>query len=184
MVIRHLGETLSRRRVPLGFGAGALALWLAQPTPRSLMAGSVVVMAGEALRVWAAGHVSKSREVTASGPYRFVRHPLYVGSSVMGLGLALACRSLVVGAVIAVYLVTTLSAAIGREEAFLLRTFGSEYDRYRRGLMVGPEERRAFSIQQAIANHEHRALAGIAVAVLLLILKATYNGVFWGAAGH
>jgi len=180
----RLAEALARRRVPLGFGAGALVLWLAQPTPRSLLTGTGVVMAGEALRVWAAGHVSKSREVTTSGPYRFVRHPLYVGSSMMGFGLALACRSLAVAVVIAVYLMTTLLAAIAKEEAFLLRTFGGEYDRYRRGLQLSSEEPRAFSLERAIANHEHRTLAGVGVALLLLILKATYNGVFWGAAGH
>jgi hypothetical protein len=44
---------------------------------------------------------------------------------------------------------------------------------------------RRFSLQQAIANREHRALAGLAIAVLLLVLKATYNGLFWRmGAGH
>ena len=40
---------------------------------------------------------------------------------------------------------------------------------------------RRFSFPQAIANREHRALAGLVVAVLLLIAKATYNGAFWRA---
>ena len=33
--------------------------------------GAVVALVGEALRIWAAGHLEKSREVTRSGPYRF-----------------------------------------------------------------------------------------------------------------
>ena len=40
--------------------------------------------AGEALRIWAAGHLEKGREVTASGPYRWTRHPLYLGSTIIG----------------------------------------------------------------------------------------------------
>ncbi len=52
--------------------------------------------------IWAAGHLNKSREVTASGPYRWVAHPLYVGSSIMGVGLAIASGSLIVAVVIAV----------------------------------------------------------------------------------
>jgi hypothetical protein len=36
---------------------------------------------------------------------------------------------------------------------------------------------------RAIANHEHRAAIGLAVAVLLLLLKATYNGMFWRQPG-
>jgi len=42
---------------------------------------------------------------------------------------------------------------------------------------------RRFSAARAIANREHRAAIGLAVAVLLLLLKATYNGAFWPAAG-
>ena len=36
---------------------------------------------------------------------------------------------------------------------------------------------------QAAANREHRAVAGLVLAVLLLCLKASYNDVFWRAAG-
>ena len=35
---------------------------------------------------------------------------------------------------------------------------------------------------QALANREQRAVVGVGVAVLLLFLKATYNGSFWRAA--
>ena len=42
---------------------------------------------------------------------------------------------------------------------------------------------RAFSLQQAMANREYRAVAGLAAAILLLIWKATYNGLLWRAAG-
>ena len=59
----------------------------------SLAAGLVVALVGEAIRMWAAGHLEKSREVTASGPYRWTRHPLYVGSAIMALGVVIASRS-------------------------------------------------------------------------------------------
>jgi hypothetical protein len=152
----------------------------------TLAAGAPIALAGEALRVWAAGHLSKSREVTSSGPYRWFAHPLYVGSSIMGIGLAVASGSAVVAVVIAVYLVTTLTAAIRSEEAFLRRAFGDQYDRYRGGReteeIIRLRGRRRFSVAQAFANREHRAVLGMALAILLLILKATYNGVFWRAA--
>jgi len=174
-------ETLARRRVSLGFVFGALVLWLAVPTRFTLAAGVPVAAAGEALRVWAAGHLNKSREVTVSGPYRWFAHPLYVGSSVVGAGLAIAAGSVVVALLIAVYLTVMLTAAIRSEEAFLRRTFGDEYDRYRGGAAAGAGDRtlarRRFDWRQAMANREHRALAGFVVAVLLLVLKATYNGV-------
>src|SRR5687768_13636173 len=69
-------EALARRRVSLGFVAAIIALVLAQPTWASWRLGLLVALAGEAVRVWAAGHLEKSREVTRSGPYRWMRHPL------------------------------------------------------------------------------------------------------------
>jgi protein-S-isoprenylcysteine O-methyltransferase Ste14 len=178
----HLVDVFARRRVTLGFLAGALALWFAQPTISSVVRGTLVALTGEALRVWASGHLNKAREVTSSGPYRWLSHPLYVGSAIMGVGLALAANSYIVTAIIAAYLGVTLTAAIRKEEAFLQRTFGDRYIRYRRGLpqdardAPGPRDERRFSVAQAIANREYRAIAGLAVAVLLLSLKATYNG--------
>ena len=179
---------LARMRVALGFVFGVLVLVLAQPTKPSLLVGMSIAAAGEAIRIWAAGHLRKSREVTVSGPYRWVAHPLYVGSSVMGVGLAIASMSIVVAALIAVYLVATLTAAIKSEEAFLRRTFGDQYDLYKSGVAAKRRERsgasaRRFSVQQAIANREYRAVAGLGIAILLLVWKATYNGLFWRAAG-
>lgn len=181
-------HALARLRVPLGFVFGAIVLALARPTGRSLAIGFGVAAVGEAIRIWAAGHLNKAREVTTSGPYRWVRHPLYVGSSVMGAGLAIASGSVTVAVLIAVYLVATLTAAIKSEDAFLRRTFGEQYDLYREGQMAKRAESagrspRRFSVAQAMANREYRAVAGFLVAVLLLILKATYNGSFWRGKG-
>ena len=79
---------IARLRVTLGFVCGVVALWLAQPTARSLAIGAIAALAGEAMRIWAAGHLEKGREVTSSGPYGFTRHPLYLGSKMIGVGLA------------------------------------------------------------------------------------------------
>jgi protein-S-isoprenylcysteine O-methyltransferase Ste14 len=170
-------KRLARLRVPLGFAAAICALWLAEPTRHTLGLGAGIAMTGEALRVWAAGHLNKSREVTTSGPYRWLAHPLYAGSTVMGLGLAVAANRALVALLVVGYLAVTLTAAIKSEEAFLRRAFGGDYDRYRSGTRTGAPER-PFSFSQAMANHEPRAIAGLAVAVLLLFLKATYNGSF------
>ncbi len=178
---------LARLRVALGFVFGVLVLVLAEPTGRSLAIGMSIAACGEAIRIWAAGHLHKSREVTTSGPYRFVPHPLYVGSSVMGIGLAIACANIVVAVLIVVYLATTLTAAIKSEEAFLRRAFGEQYDLYRSGVVAKRRERRAsprrFSVAQAVANREYRAVIGFVIALLLLVWKATYNGLFWRMAG-
>jgi protein-S-isoprenylcysteine O-methyltransferase Ste14 len=181
---------LARLRVPLGFISGIAVLWLARPTRGTLAAGAAVAVAGEAFRVWAAGHLNKAQEVTMSGPYRWVAHPLYVGSLLMGAGLAIASGSIAATSLIAAYLTITLGAAVVTEETYLRHHFGHAYDRYRGrsageigGVRPATEERRRFSMARAIANREHRALAGLVLAVLLLVLKAAYNGVFWQPGG-
>jgi protein-S-isoprenylcysteine O-methyltransferase Ste14 len=167
-------ERLARLRVPLGFLAAVAALYLAKPTIGSLVIGVGVAAAGEALRVWAAGHLHKSSEVTASGPYRWFAHPLYVGSSIMGAGLAIASASVPVAALVLTYLAVTITAAVRSEEAFLRGRFGDRYERYRKVGVV--DARTRFSLARARANREHRAVTGLIVAVLLLAAKAAFVG--------
>jgi protein-S-isoprenylcysteine O-methyltransferase Ste14 len=162
-------ERLARWRVPLGFAAAAVAYALAHPSPRSIAFGAAVAAAGEAIRIWAAGHVEKGREVTRSGPYRYVRHPLYLGSSVMGAGFAWASRAWPSAAVTALYLGITLAAAIRTEEAALDAKFAGAYAEYRAG-RAAPVAR-SFSLARARANREYRSAAGVAVAFVLLWLR-------------
>jgi protein-S-isoprenylcysteine O-methyltransferase Ste14 len=132
------------------------------------MIGAFVGACGEALRVWAAGHLEKGREVTSSGPYRLTRHPLYVGSTVMGIGLAIAAGSLAVALVVGIYLTITLTAAIRTEEAHLTKKFGREYPAYREGRVA---DIRRFSAARAVRNREYRALIGFLLVLSLLALK-------------
>jgi protein-S-isoprenylcysteine O-methyltransferase Ste14 len=163
---------IARLRVTIGFICGFVALWLADPTPRSLAIGAVFAIVGEGIRVWAAGHLEKGREVTASGPYAFTRHPLYVGSSFIGIGFAIASARVVVAALVAVYLGLTLTAAIRTEEAHLTEKFGHEYPEYRSGRTS--DAGRRFSFGRVIRNREYRAIGGLAVVLGLLAWKARF----------
>jgi protein-S-isoprenylcysteine O-methyltransferase Ste14 len=155
--------------VPLGFACGAITLVLARPTTASLAAGGCVAALGEALRFWAAGHLEKGSEVTKSGPYRWSAHPLYLGSAVIGLGVAIASASAVGFALAAGYLLVTLTAAIRTEEAALTEKFGDEYIAYQQGRSVDASRR--FSFARAARNREPRAVAGLAVGMVLLALR-------------
>ncbi len=161
--------TLARRRVPLGFIAASVALILARPTWTTWCVGLVVAIAGEAMRIWAAGHLEKGHEVTRSGPYRWTRHPLYVGSVVLAIGIVIASRSVAVAIVAAVYMSATLMAAIRTEEAFLRRTFGDTYERYSRS-ETAPMSR-SFSLARVRRNREYRAVIGLAAGFGLLALR-------------
>ena len=164
-------QFLARWRVPLGYLLGIVAFLLATPTPSSLAIGAAVGAFGEAIRIWAAGHLEKGREVTRSGPYALTRHPLYLGSAIMGAGFAIAARNIVVALVVGAYLVVTITAAIRAEEAHLTRKFGSAYDDYRGGRSTGAS--RHFTLERALRNREYRALVGF-VAVIALLAARIY----------
>ena len=164
-------KRIARLRVPLGFLFGAIVLWLARPTPRSLAIGAAFAIAGEIMRIWAAGHLEKGREVTSSGPYAFTRHPLYLGSTVIGIGLVVGAASAVVALIVALYLLVTFTAAIRTEEAHLTEKFGDAYPDYRAGRM---SVARPFSVERAMRNREYRAAIGVLLVLVFLGMKVYY----------
>ena len=161
---------LARWRVFLGFVFAAIVMWLATPTRNSLLFGAAIAVIGECLRLWAAGHLEKSKEVTRSGPYRYTRHPLYLGSSLIGIGIAIASHHLIVAAIVIGYLLLTLTAAMRSEEAHLREKFGDAYDAYAEK-RAAPMDR-PFSWPRAIGNREHHTMIGLATGLALLALKS------------
>jgi protein-S-isoprenylcysteine O-methyltransferase Ste14 len=164
-----LSEILARRRVALGGVATLATFILARPTWTTWRIGLAIAIIGESLRVWAAGHLEKSREVTRSGPYRWTRHPLYAGSATIALGVVCASRSVIAAVLVAVYMVATLAAAIRTEEAYLHRAFGDTYAQYR--VSSAEPMARRFSLARAVRNREYRAAAGLVAGFALLALK-------------
>ncbi|MEX2273551.1 MAG: isoprenylcysteine carboxylmethyltransferase family protein [Vicinamibacterales bacterium] len=163
---------LARWRVFLGFVFAAIALWLATPTPLSLLIGAAVSLLGESIRLWAAGHLEKSKEVTRSGPYQFTRHPLYLGSSLIGIGFAIAANHLVAAIIVIAYLLLTLTAAMRSEEAHLREKFGDAYDAYVEKRSA-PMDRR-FSWERALHNREHHTMVGLIAGLLVLAAKVYF----------
>lgn len=163
-------KRIARLRVPLGFVFGILVLWLAEPTPRTLSIGAGIALLGEIIRVWAAGHLEKGREVTSSGPYAITRHPLYLGSAIIAVGLVVAAANPLVAVIVLGYLAVTYTAAIRTEEAHLTEKFGAAYPDYRAGRM---SVARPFSLRRAmVTNREYRGALGVAIVLAVFAWKA------------
>jgi protein-S-isoprenylcysteine O-methyltransferase Ste14 len=169
--LRRVAAVIARKRVAAGFVLSILVIWLSQPTPRMLAIGAAIALAGEAVRIWAAGHLEKGREVTSSGPYALTRHPLYLGSSLIAAGIAIASARITVVIIIVAYIGITVAAAVSTEEAQLTERFGDRYPDYREGRVTAPARR--FSVGRAIRNREYRAVIGLGAALALLAWKAS-----------
>lgn len=159
-------SVLARLRVPLGFAVAALTFFLARPSWTSWRIGLVVALVGELVRLWASGHIEKGREITRSGPYQFVRHPLYVGSALLGFGFIVAANNTAVAVLVVLYLGLTLTAAARSEEAHLDEKFSGAYSDYRAGA-IAPADR-PYSWKRVVANREYQAVAGLAAAFAFL----------------
>lgn len=141
-------------------------LYWARPQPPLYAAGCLLVALGAAVRVWAAGTIHKSKGVTQSGPYAWVRHPLYVGSFLIACGF-FALSGLWQAWVIGVPLFLLFHwAATFCEEKLLVSLFGGEYVEYaRRVPRAVPRPPRgaargSFSWNQVLYNREPLHLLG------------------------
>ncbi len=135
--------------------------------------GGAIALLGEMVRIWAAGHLEKGREVTQSGPYRLTRHPLYAGSAIIALGAAVASARLSAMVLIAGYMAATIISAIRHEEASMRASFGDQYDAYAQSR--GAPVKRPFSLARAIKNKEHKSVAGLAAVAAILAAKAYWK---------
>ncbi|MBX7185354.1 MAG: isoprenylcysteine carboxylmethyltransferase family protein [Vicinamibacteria bacterium] len=159
---------LSRVRVRAGYTAGALALFFAEPTRDSLLAGGVVAVLGELLRIWASGHIEKTHRLATGGPYAHTRNPLYVGSVLMALGLLIAARHPISVAAGLAYLVVFYPFIIREEAKFLKGKFPDPYHDWAlqvplffpRLTPAGPRESK-FQMGRLLANHEWRSVLGL-----------------------
>ena len=69
--------------------AGIVGVYLflyAKPGPLWFIFGAVITIIGEWLRLWAAGHLRKNKQLTTTGPYSYVKNPLYIGTLLITVG--------------------------------------------------------------------------------------------------
>jgi len=58
--------------------------------PMLFIIGGIIAAIGAAVRLWASGYVMKNKQLATTGPYAYVRHPLYVGNILLLVGFSIA----------------------------------------------------------------------------------------------
>lgn len=93
-IINSIKKYTIHWRVTFGYLFALAYVLLVRPTSLFfLVVGIGIAFLGLLLRFWAAGYLRKSEELCTSGPYAYVRHPLYLGSFLLGSGFCLAGSS-------------------------------------------------------------------------------------------
>lgn len=193
MTFRQLTQ---RIRVPAGFVLAPLLFISARPTPGTLAAGAFIALIGLAIRAWASGHLRKNQELTTSGPYAYTRNPLYLGTFLLGVGVAVGGGALwFVALFAALYL--AIYVPVMRAEAETMRElFKNQYEEFSKHVpffvprftpyrapalgswsVLGDDSRalrgHQFDVELYMRHREYRAALGFIAVYALLAMKLT-----------
>ncbi|SON54635.1 putative protein-S-isoprenylcysteine methyltransferase [Hartmannibacter diazotrophicus] len=127
--------------LPLPFYAGTWLDWSVFPHGVPILAlGAALTVAGIAFACWARVHIGRNwsgevdfkqgHELVMSGPYRFVRHPIYTGLLLAFVGTALSLGA-VRGFVALAIVLITFWRKLQVEERWMTQHFGSAYETYK-----------------------------------------------------
>ncbi|MCA8917115.1 MAG: isoprenylcysteine carboxylmethyltransferase family protein [Planctomycetes bacterium] len=151
--------------------------------------GLGLALLGLGMRIWSLGYLLKKSELATAGPYGRTRNPLYVGTWLIGCGLALLAAwpfNLILLIVYNAMFFVVYRLQIGIEEEMLTSIYGEPYKVYcdnvprffpqAKAWHVGAVSR--FSLGRAFRNRAWEPVLGLAV---LLALQVAAWGLLWPA---
>ncbi len=181
-------KNLSARYLPL-YSIGIAILIFRPPQPEGLAIGLPLIILGGGLRSWGAGHLVKSAELTTSGPYAHLRHPLYLGTIMVVTGFVIWVGGWLSAVALACVWPWFAFHYFPRKErvesARLAATHGELFLRYRREVPALWPRWRAWRAEYPSGNVEPWALARYSENNELGTLLALFLGVllFWSRGG-
>ena len=148
-IVRELRYHESSRQI-LGIVLVAVLAWAGRPTAWSFWIGMPIVAVGCAVRMWAAGVIFKNQVLATTGPYAYVRHPLYVGNIFVLAGFALASALWWAPLLFVAFLVFYYPPAIEYEDRKLRRIFGERWSDWSVEVRALMPRRRPFPSDQRV----------------------------------
>ena len=162
----------------------------ATPTLTTLACGFVLTLLGESLRFWGVAHAGSltrvtgsvgAPEVVVSGPFSYVRNPLYIGNILMYTGVGVMANAITPWLVLValVWFSVQYSLIVSLEEEFLEKEFGDGYLEFKKNVprfvprlhpyLHPARERQKPSWVEAVRS-ERRTFQAILLVMLLLVL--------------
>lgn len=136
--------------------------------------GFATILAGLAMRGWAAGVIVKAREVSREGPYALVRHPLYLGSLLIAIGFCIVIGDNLNILVVMIFALLVYWPKLRAEEHEMTEQFGAEYVKYMETVpaflpvRIPATVRGRWVWRQYLHHREYRAALAVLLALIIL----------------
>ncbi|MFQ5455525.1 MAG: methyltransferase family protein [Nitrospirota bacterium] len=162
-----------------------LLIYFSYPRKGLYILGIIIALIGEVLRIWATGHLRKNKEVTTTGPYAYVKNPLYLGTFLIMLGFCIIARNIyILGIGLAIFLFYYAPYKKKREADRLREIFGEKWDDYDKHVpdyipKLTPYKNRGnnrWNAELVSKNSEIGTLAAVIAGILLIGLKFLWVG--------
>ncbi len=166
-------------------------LIFAYPNIWSLIIGFLITVAGELIRLWGVSWAGSETRTTGnvggtylivSGPFAYLRNPLYLGNILMYTGLGIMSFALFPWLQIAGFFFFSLQyyMIVQEEEKYLEQTFGKEYEDYKKNVprfipkytkyRAGKVEQPEYDIRKGLKSERRSLQAFSLVAITVLLL--------------
>lgn len=143
---------------------------LEEPSVPAIL-GVFLIVAGMMFRIVALGTIHKNDFVNRTGIYSLCRHPLYLGTILMGMGLCLIASDLTTFLIVTAYFLVYYTVTIAWEERLLRYRFGGDHVQYcaETPLLIpyGQYIPGAFALRRAM---QQGALGLVAIVIVTLVL--------------
>ena len=151
----------------------------------SIRAGIGFIIAGILIRLWSNGFAIKNDKLTTSGPYAFVRNPLYLGTFLIAIGFVIVLKSepplleWIGGGIFLLALSYMYNRTIQAEQGMLMTKYKNAYQDYCKHVpaMVpclvpySKGEKWPFNMQRLINSKEHKPVFWIFILLVVFHIK-------------
>jgi protein-S-isoprenylcysteine O-methyltransferase Ste14 len=184
MDIKERFKRWFKLRFAIVYPFGILAIFFYKPDDNSFRLGIPFIIAGLLIRVWANGYAVKMNKLTTSGPYAFMRHPLYLGTIFIVAGFVIILKALYFGVLFIATMAAVYYITGKKEEKSLENKFKAPYLDYKKAVpailpRVVPYrdgEKWPFSFKRLMQSKEYKLFFWVVIFVVIFYLKEEFIG--------
>lgn len=146
-----------------------------------MLVGLPISVLGLWLRAWATGHLAKDQRLARTGPYAYIRNPLYIGTLIVATGILIAARDVRLGIIFSLAFSLIYLPVIELEEQHLREifpayaTYAAQVNRFLPVSKCSGVQGR-FSWPLYKRNEEYKALLGFLLATAWLVWRCGRSG--------